>query len=31
MYWIEASVRGQDPSGVTRNSGYAATFEVLPD
>lgn len=31
MYWIEASVRGKDAAGVTRNSGYAATFEVLPD
>jgi uncharacterized GH25 family protein len=31
MYWIEASVRGQDASGMARNSGYAATFEVLPD
>lgn len=31
MYWIEASVRGQDASGMARNAGYAATFEVLPD
>jgi len=31
MYWIEASTRGKDASGMARNSGYAATFEVLPD
>ncbi len=31
MYWIEASVRGKDASGMNRNTGYAATFEVLPD
>lgn len=31
LYWLEASVRGQDPAGATRSSGYVATLEVLPD
>lgn len=31
LYWLEASVRGQDAAGATRSSGYVATLEVLPD
>ncbi|MGA0607576.1 DUF4198 domain-containing protein [Phenylobacterium sp. VNQ135] len=31
LYWLEATVQGQEANGGRRSAGYVATLEVMPD